>query len=102
MGLLDIHHFLVQCRWYTYQMAWSQYFLDCKSSLPYGMRIATDKYSLVSVSILDHWSQMIYLMYEALWDGLLCNFFGFVIVGCLMALNGRAGSVYHVSLSCFP
>jgi NCS1 family nucleobase:cation symporter-1 len=33
----------------------------------------------------------------ALWDGLLCNFFGFVIVGCLMALNGRAGSVYHVS-----
>jgi len=35
--------------------------------------------------------------FEALWDGLLCNFFGFVIVGCLMALNGRAGSVYHVS-----
>jgi NCS1 family nucleobase:cation symporter-1 len=36
-------------------------------------------------------------MRTALWDGLLCNFFGFVIVGCLMALNGRAGSVYHVS-----
>ncbi|KAL7422166.1 hypothetical protein Q5752_002811 [Cryptotrichosporon argae] len=30
------------------------------------------------------------------WDALLCNFFGYIIVGILMVINGRAGAVYHV------
>lgn len=33
---------------------------------------------------------------SAVWDGILCQFFGFAIVGLIMAINGRAGSVYHV------
>ena len=34
----------------------------------------------------------------ALWDGILCNFFGYLLISFFMVLNGRAGSVYHVSI----
>jgi cytosine/uracil/thiamine/allantoin permease len=33
----------------------------------------------------------------AVWDGILCQFFGFLIVGIILVINGRAGAVYHVS-----
>lgn len=32
----------------------------------------------------------------SLWDGILCNFFGYLLISFFMVLNGRAGSVYHV------
>lgn len=53
--------------------------------------MATD-YSLVSVSFRRPTP-----LISAVWDGILCQFFGFLIVGIIMAINGRAGSVYHVS-----
>jgi len=30
------------------------------------------------------------------WDGLLVNFFGFLLISFFMVLNGRAGAVYHI------
>ncbi|KAL1411646.1 hypothetical protein Q8F55_002610 [Vanrija albida] len=30
------------------------------------------------------------------WDGLLVNFFGFLLISFFMVLNGRVGAVYHV------
>ncbi|OCF32327.1 uridine permease [Kwoniella heveanensis CBS 569] len=32
----------------------------------------------------------------SVWDGLLCNFFGYLLISLFMVVNGRAGSVYHV------
>ncbi|WWD20952.1 hypothetical protein CI109_105430 [Kwoniella shandongensis] len=30
------------------------------------------------------------------WDGILCNFFGYLLISFFMVINGRAGSVYHI------
>ncbi|KAK8843507.1 hypothetical protein IAR55_007167 [Kwoniella newhampshirensis] len=32
----------------------------------------------------------------SVWDGILCNFFGYLLISFFMVINGRAGSVYHV------
>ncbi|WVQ81583.1 hypothetical protein IAT38_003707 [Cryptococcus sp. DSM 104549] len=32
----------------------------------------------------------------SVWDGLLCNFFGYLLISFFMVLNGRAGAVYHI------
>lgn len=33
----------------------------------------------------------------SVWDGILCNFFGYLLISFFMVLCGRAGAVYHVS-----
>ncbi|AFR98733.1 uridine permease [Cryptococcus neoformans C23] len=30
------------------------------------------------------------------WDGILCNFFGYLLISFFMVINGCAGSVYHI------
>ncbi|ODO11198.1 hypothetical protein I350_01802 [Cryptococcus amylolentus CBS 6273] len=32
----------------------------------------------------------------SVWDGILCNFFGYLLISFFMVINGRAGSVYHI------
>ncbi|WWC97765.1 hypothetical protein V866_004651 [Kwoniella sp. B9012] len=32
----------------------------------------------------------------SIWDGILCNFFGYLLISLFMVVNGRAGSVYHI------
>ncbi|EIW67149.1 hypothetical protein TREMEDRAFT_57660 [Tremella mesenterica DSM 1558] len=33
----------------------------------------------------------------SVWDGILCQFFGYLLISFFMVINGRAGSVYHIS-----
>lgn len=80
--LLDLYHLLVQCGWDSVQLARRRDVFDGECGLaanPGGVLTRGDQYGLT------------------VWDGLLCNTFGYLIISFFMVINGRAGSVYHVS-----